>query len=312
MDQPNLPGNGVVVIGQVARDLVLVVADVPDSGGTATVRTRLEMLGGKGANIAVALAQLDVPVALLGVVGDDQVGDHLLDQAKSDRINTGPVIRRVSTASALIVDLVTTDGKWRYLEHIPAAVLLTEADVRSAAAAVSSAASVVIQLQQPSAAALAAARLARDSGRRVVLDGAPADDERRAALLAAADVLRVDQREGEILTGEALDSTQAALRAGRALLGRGPSLVALATAGGNVFVWDDEHCVIPHVDTEIRDTTGAGDAFVAALTAALTRGQNPRQAARLAVAAAAATVGHPGGRPDLTTALDRFRHEIPD
>jgi ribokinase len=301
----------VVVAGQVARDLVLVVPEVPDSGDTTTVTTRREMLGGKGANIAVALAQLDVPVALLGVVGDDHVGDCLLAQAEADGIDIGPAVRRASTASALIVDVVTEDGKWRYLQDIPTEVLLTEADVRSAEMALTKAATVVVQLQQPSAAALAAACLARDAGRRVVLDGAPADDERRDALLAAADVLRVDQHEGELLTGETLDSTEAALSAGRALLECGPSLVALAVEHANVFVWDDDHIVIPLVDTEVRDTTGGGDAFTAALTAALTRGQSPREAARLAVAASAATVGHPGGRPDLTGTIEQFLRQVP-
>lgn len=58
--------NEVVVVGQVARDLVLVVDEVPGPGGTAAVRERREMLGGKGANIAVGLAQLGAPVALVG------------------------------------------------------------------------------------------------------------------------------------------------------------------------------------------------------------------------------------------------------
>ena len=42
---------GIVVVGQVARDLVLVVDEVPGAGGRVDVRRRREMLGGKGANI---------------------------------------------------------------------------------------------------------------------------------------------------------------------------------------------------------------------------------------------------------------------
>jgi ribokinase len=301
----------VVVAGQVARDLVLVVPEVPDAGDTAAVSARREMLGGKGANIAVALAQLGMPVTLLGVVGDDEVGDRLLTQAEHDHVDTSAVVRRAATSTALIVDLVTEDAQWRYLEDIPDEVLLTEADVRSAAAVLTKASSVVVQLQQPSAAALAAAGIAQRAGRRLVLDGAPADDPRRDALLAAAEVLRVDQHEGELLTGVTLGSAQAALRAGRDLLDRGPSLVALATDEANVFVWHGDQVVIPLVDTEVRDTTGGGDAFTAALTAALTRGQSPHRAARLAVAASAATVGHPGGRPELTqAALDEFSAQL--
>lgn len=40
----------VVVVGQLARDLVLVVGGAPGPGGSAAVRRRRELLGGKGAN----------------------------------------------------------------------------------------------------------------------------------------------------------------------------------------------------------------------------------------------------------------------
>ncbi|SCL24376.1 pfkB family carbohydrate kinase [Micromonospora pallida] len=48
------------------------------------------------------------------------------------------------------------------------------------------------------------------------------------------------------------------------------------------------------------DTTGAGAAFVAALTTGLLRDAPRERVARLAVAAAGATVGRRGGRPALT------------
>lgn len=49
-----------------------------------------------------------------------------------------------------------------------------------------------------------------------------------------------------------------------------------------------------------RDPARAGDAFTAGLIAGLAGGGPPQRAAHLAVAAAGATVGHPGGRPDLS------------
>lgn len=91
------------------------------------------------------------------------------------------------------------------------------------------------------------------------------------------------------------------MRAGQNLLRRHQiSFVALAIDDGNVFVWDNGHITIPLVDTEVIDSTGAGDAMVAAMVSVLYRGGPPQKAAQLAVAAAAATVGHPGGRPHLT------------
>ncbi|GAB1815866.1 hypothetical protein MUNTM_49060 [Mycobacterium sp. MUNTM1] len=49
----------------------------------------------------------------------------------------------------------------------------------------------------------------------------------------------------------------------------------------------------------VLDPTGAGDAFVAGLIAALRDGAAPRDAGRLASSAASAAVQRLGGRPDL-------------
>ena len=296
-----MAGLDVMVVGQVARDIVLLVDEVPGASGTASVRCRRELLGGKGANQAVGLAQLGVRVGLLGVVGQDEVGDRLLGRARSDGIDVSPVQRREGTPSALIVDVVDARGHRRYLEDIPAETLLTEADVAGAEDALRAAQAVVVQLQQPLPAALTAARCARAADRLVLLDGAPEDSEGGAELLGLADVLRADAREAGLLVGDLPKDAEAGLHVGRELLGRGPSLVAVEVAGeGNAFVWADGELFVPLSETPTVDSTGAGDAFVAALTVGLLRGEPHDRTARYAVAAAGATVGHPGGRPALT------------
>lgn len=280
------------MIGQIARDLVLVVEEVPGSGGTAPVRERREMLGGKGANIAVGLAQLGASVRLVGVVGDDDVGERLIARAAADGIATESVVRRPDCATGLIVNVVA--GGWRYLEDLPEGVLLAETDVDENV--VGRAGAVVLQLQQPPEVALKAARAARG---RVVLDGSP--ERLRDELLACADVVRADHQEAELLAGRKITGADDAVRAAREVMEHGPGFVAFAVDDvGNVFVWDDGELVVPLGDAEVVDTTGGGDAFVAALTFALSRGDAPAEAARLAVWASGDTVTRPGGRPDLT------------
>ena len=288
------------VLGQIGRDLVLVVDGVPEPHGTVPVRDRLEMLGGKGANQAVALSQLGLRPALIGVVGGDAVGAWALAQARRDRIDVRGVIRRRGARTSLIVEVLAPGGAWRYLEDVPEPVLLTENDVHRGATTITAARAVLLQMQQPSAAMLAAARYAREAGRLIVLDGAPAEDGHRDALLAAADVVRADARESVALAGGPLPDAAAAVRAGRELLRRGPRLVALAVSGaGNVFVWPDGDVCTPLSGAEVVDTTGAGDAMVAALTAALLRDRDYAQAAQDATDAAAASVARIGGRPAL-------------
>ncbi|OXM66054.1 PfkB family carbohydrate kinase [Amycolatopsis vastitatis] len=299
----------VVVAGQIARDLVIEVPDAPGADSSAPVRHRQELLGGKGANQAVALSQLGVSVSLVGVVGRDHTGDAMLAQARADRISTSHVVRRAGAETALLVDIVDAQGRRRYLEHVPDGTLLTETDVFAASAPISAAASVIVQLQQPAPAALLAARLAHTAGTRVVLDGAPQDDTFAADLLALADVVRADGHETELLTGQAVDDVASAVRAAAELRRRGPSLAVLEVSGqGNLFAGPEGTWFVPHVETQVVDPTGAGDALVATLTAALTRRRPLETAASLAVAAAASTTEHAGGRPRLSRAeLDRLQ-----
>ncbi len=114
------------VVGQIARDLVLVVDTVPGASQSADIYQRRELLGGKGANQAVALAQLGMRPALAGVVGEDQIAQRLLTQARHDRVDVSAVVRRPGVRTALIVDIVDGTGRWRYLEDIPAEMLLTK------------------------------------------------------------------------------------------------------------------------------------------------------------------------------------------
>ncbi|MBW0113003.1 hypothetical protein I4I84_30330, partial [Pseudonocardia sp. KRD-182] len=82
----------VVVVGQLARDLLLRVDEVPPRGSATDVRERRETLGGKGANCAVGLAQLGVPVGLVAVAGSDATGDRLLARAEADGVDVEHVV----------------------------------------------------------------------------------------------------------------------------------------------------------------------------------------------------------------------------
>ncbi len=291
----------IVVLGQATRDLVLRVTAVPDVGGSAIVEERIERLGGKGANQAVGLRQVcpgRVTIAVIAVVGTDPAGDLVLGDAAGSGLDIDWVIRRGRTA--LIVDLVDPLGSRRLLEDVPSESLLTERDVVAAADVIRSADTVVLQLQQPTGALLAAARIASEAGARIVLDGG-IDGPGRDELLAAAHVIRANAREAAQLTGAQIVTEDDAAAAASDLLSRGPSVVALEVPGeGDLVAWPGGHRLFAYgEDDDVVDRTGAGDAFVAGLVAALRRGDEPERAGRLAADAASSTVRRLGGRPEL-------------
>ena len=310
----------VVVVGQIGRDLVLRVPALPDPGGSVTAGERREMLGGKGANQAVALRQLGVPVALVGVVGTDAAGAAVLDQARADGIDVGPVVRRRGP-TALLLDLVEDGGRRRLVESVPEEMLLTADDVAASEERIRGCRVLSLQLQQPGVAVRAALERAPATG-LVVADGAPGDEPTRTALLARADVLRADRTEVALLLGRRPDGVEELREAAVELLTAGPRLVSLdAGEAGNLVAWRsgpapgradgltevdprwaDGDVLVPLIGGPAVDPTGAGDASVAALAAALLGRAAPEAAAWAAAAAAALTVGHAGGRPALTPA----------
>lgn len=290
----------IAVLGQVGRDVVLGVDRLPDAGHATPVHRRAELLGGKGANQAVGCRQLGASVALVGVVGADEPGRAVLAQAEGDGIDTSAVVRRDGAATALLVDVVEADGSRYLLEHVPTEVLLSPADVRAAAEVLGAAEVAMLQLQQPAPAILEAARLARRAGVRVVADGGTEDPEVREALRDAW-VVRADAVEAAMLVGRPLTGLAEVAEAARQLCDEGADVVALAAGGeGNVVVWADGEVAMPLLGGEPVDPTGAGDAFVSALTVALLVGRDPLDAAWWASAAAASTASRLGGRPALT------------
>jgi ribokinase len=287
---------GVVVIGQIGRDLVLRSDGPPTSGESVKILRRNELLGGKGANQAVGLAQLGVPVALIGAVGDDYAGSAVLQQAQRDGIDIGGVVRRGKTA--LLVDIVSRPSERMLLEDVPESSLVQVADLDRSL--LDGADTVSVQLQQPAATVLAAARRARQRGLRVVADGVPAPHI-RTDLLAAVDVLRADATEASLIANKEITTMDQAHELAEHLLGCGPQLVAIAVPDvGDLLAWRDNSALFEYADVDVVDPTGAGDAFVAGLIAALRDGAAPHEAGRRASAAASATVQRLGGRPDLT------------
>jgi ribokinase len=96
-----------------------------------------------------------------------------------------------------------------------------------------------------------------------------------------------------------------------ALAGAGPrSVVVTLGADGAVVADGDGTAAVPSPETDAVDTTGAGDAFTAALCLRLARGDALRDAARYAARAGAAAVRGRGAQSSFP-APDDLPGEVP-
>jgi ribokinase len=203
----------VVVVGHVGRDVVLSVDEVPPPGGRHQRDGAWSYLEVMGYNQALGLGQLGHHCSVVAAVGDDAAGGWIVECARDDGIDPAGIAVRSGAKTSLVVSLVEGDGRWRYIEDLPAATFAQAADVEANRVLSETAAVTSLQMQEPTEATLQAALFAHGEGRLVVADGAPDPGGSAEQLLATVDVLRADQREAEMLAHTEICDVAAAIDA---------------------------------------------------------------------------------------------------
>ncbi|MEW6638021.1 MAG: ribokinase [Actinomycetota bacterium] len=291
----------VFVAGSINRDFVLKVERRPEPGETVTNAELSLHDGGKGANQAAAAARLGASVAILGRVGDDGLGEPLLDSLREKGVYTNLVERAAGYSTGAAFITVTPDGENAITVAPGANRALTPDDVNAASESIRESSVLVAQMEIPPEVVERAAMVADGAGVRVVLNLAPTFELPRS-LLERLDTLVVNEHETAFLLGERVEGVDGARVAAPKLLDLGPRSAVITLGSDGAVVADGEevsHHPAPRV--EVVDTTGAGDAFVGALAARLARGDSLAEAASYAVRAGAAAVTKEGAQGALPT-----------
>ena len=292
-----------LVVGSINMDLVVRVQRRPEPGETLIGEGFVTSPGGKGANQAVASARLGADCRMIGRVGNDDFGQTLIENLRREGVDTEGVLMTDRVASG--VALITVDGAGENAIVVAsgANAALTPDDVFAQQDAFEWAEAVVLQLELPLPTVRAAVDLARRCKAKVVLDPAPAPEKMCDALFNV-DVISPNVSEAEILTDrkaleERVDKLVAADLIAR---GAGSAVLKLGSRGSLVVV-NDGHCYrVPSYKISVVDTTAAGDAFTAALSISLARGEDFHQAAKFANAAGALACTRLGAQNAMPTA----------
>ena len=268
----------ITVVGSVNLDIVATGEHLPRPGETVTNAVLAQHPGGKGANQALAVRRLGAEVVLLAAVGRDANAEAALALLRAAGVDLThcQVDPRLPTGVALIA--VAASGENQIVVAPGANRALGDTFVLPPSDA------VICQLEVPVA---AVERAAAQCLGLLVLNLAPAADIPQA-LLQRADLVIVNETEAQFYGPS--------LRARRGML-------AVTAGAGGAILWRDGLEIARATPPAITpvDTTGAGDAFVAALTVALLEGLPADRALRFACAAGAACALRAGAQPALPT-----------
>jgi len=268
----------VAIIGSINLEIVANVVDFPRPGETITNAVLNRFPGGKGANQALAAHRLGASVYMIGRVGDDPAADEALHTLRLEGVDLSYCKPLKGFATGLAMIVVNQSGE-NQIVVAPGANAAFDAEHLEVPVTDAS----IAQLEVPFETILKAA-LASDNF--FCLNAAPAKPVPHE-ILEQVDLLVVNEIEARSL-GEELDSYRGLLAttygSKGAVLSRNGQQIAKAKP--------------PKVN--VVDTTGAGDAFTAALTVALVSGMEPQAALDQACVVGALTTTKMGAQSSPT------------
>jgi ribokinase len=281
------------VVGSANVDLVMAVSRMPRPGDTVLAHHTRRLVGGKGANQAVAARRDGAAVCLLASVGDDDDGSAVRDRLAAEGIDIRGVRTSEGTATGLAVVAVGPVGENQILVA-PGANDQFQTLSASDRQVLAQADLVLIQLEVPDSLVRETLHAARG---RVVLNAAPARPVDKDDLALACAVV-VNEHEAQ--------EQRARLTAVQNLV------ITLGSRGAVLRRPGHRDLVVEGHPVPALDTTGAGDTFCGVLAVALASGADwPAVLARANVAAALSVqrVGAQDSMP-TTSEIDRWLGEL--
>ena len=302
-----------------------VVADIYRNESSSEVEMPFTALpGGAPANVAVGAARLGSEAAFVGSVGKDLFGDFVLralDAEGVDTVGVGRCEPPTRTSLAFVEISGAGDRTFTFYRSDPAADELLSSedlprDLISGASFVNFG-SIPLIKDPVRSAIQKAAELAGESGVPVAFDvnfrehlweSTGAARQTVEPLLDLSDIVKLGHEElGPLLGTE--DNEEAA----ELLLKRGVKLVLISLGEkGAFYATPDFRGTVPSFEIEVTDTTGAGDAFLAAALVHLSETdwteERVKEAARRGTAAGALACTDYGAMGALPTKdeLERF------
>lgn len=283
----------IVVVGGINMDLHLFGGRRASSGPALVVDRYHAEPGGKGGNVARAIARLGAPVRLVGRVGDDDFGARCVDTIAGDGVDVTAVSRSATPTGFVAIEL--DEGRHRTLVFAPGANdELTWASVEPVVADLAPGDVVLTQAEIPPPVLASLAARTAASGVTLFLDPTP-PERVDAVALAAADVITPDRGEAAALAGRTDRSELWPALAALDLRAAGARTVVVKTGATGAMLADARGVrQIPTLAITPQDETGAGDVFIAALAVRRSEGAGWDEAVRFANAASALSVASSG------------------
>lgn len=289
----------ITVIGSIHVDYTVKLPRLPSIGETVIGLDFKRSPGGKGANQAVAAARLGAETYMVSRVGADEDGRMLLDNLRRNGVYTEYV--KIDPASYTGIALIMVDVQGRNMIAVASGTdaRVSKEDVDSAMDRICRSDMILAQLEIPIETTVYALEKAYEAGVRTILNPAPCRPLSRD-LYRKISVITPNRVELSMLTDMPTGSLKEIEEAARSILDLGVEVVVVTLGEEGALIVDPSSSAhVKAIRVEAVDTTGAGDAFNAALAVALAEGKSLKEAVFIANVAAALKITKMGAQEGL-------------
>ncbi len=298
----------IVVLGSINQDTIIRVDELPSPGETVLGSTLEVRPGGKGANQAVAAARLGGQVFLVGMVGDDSAGREMSEQLANKGVDVSMVTAASGKLTGMATVLVDSHGQNMIAVISGANGEVGDVHVKLAVEALTLRGGVAVaQLEVPENVVKTALDMLKEvEGVTTILNPSPASKV-SPETFSGVDVLVVNEVEAAQLVGYAgsIESYPQALEVAALLASHEINTVIITLGPLGAVMYDRGDLIaLEPPQVEVVDTTGAGDAFVGALSAGVSNGWALKRSFDFAVCAGALATTRRGAQDSLPSLED--------
>ena len=287
----------ITVIGSINMDIVIQTEVFPKQGETVLGNLFTTIPGGKGANQAVAAARLGSAVQMIGAVGQDSFGTELYTNLKNENIQVDGIAK--TSNSTGIANILLHDRDNRIIV-VPGANFDVNRDIVDAnIELIKKSSLVMLQLEIPVETIDYILNLCEELSIPVLLNPAPAANFKKEWINQVT-YLTPNETECELIFGTDFETA----------CKQYPNKLIVTLGGDGAAFYDGDKIVkVQGYQSNVVDTTGAGDTFNGAFAHGLSLGKTMEEAVRFANIAASLSVekfGAQGGMPNISDVLARM------
>lgn len=290
------------VMGSINMDIILNTQKVPETGENVLGTTYGNACGGKGANQATGLARLGAETKMIGKVADDENGKALIDNLVRNNIDVSGVATDGSQTgmAAIIID---GEGRNRIIvyEGANAEIVPSEAS----ACIGDDLDLLLVQFETNEDVVVECVNKAIKKNITTVIDCGPAKNFSLERMQGAT-IISPNENETQALSGIFPADEDSILTASKIIMERSKAeYVVLKLGARGCSVWDSKKLkIMPPYESNVVDTTAAGDSFTAALALEYKRCGDIYTACDMANKAGAIAVSRMGAEASMPTVDD--------